>query len=153
MTGATERSGGIRIGRVAKRLGVTTRTIRYYEELGLLGDGAVRSNGAHRLFSESDIEHLQHVLRLRDLLGLSLEALVDIARTVSMRAALRNEWAQGPSDEERLRILAETRPLVERQLALVQDRQRTLSAFATELHARLERMRELQSDLEISRDA
>ena len=62
-----------RIGEVAARLGVTTRTIRYYEELGLLGSGRKRSKGAHRLYCEADIAHLQGVLRLRDLLGLSLE--------------------------------------------------------------------------------
>jgi len=51
-----------RIGKVAERLGVTTRTIRYYEELGLLGSGTDRSKGAHRLYGEADIAHLQEVL-------------------------------------------------------------------------------------------
>ncbi len=139
-----------RIGTVAKRLGVTTRTIRYYEELGLLGGGAARSKGAHRLYSEADIAHLQQVLRLKDLLGLSLEAIVDLAQAEEMRAALRDEWAQDPSDEERLRIIAEARPLVERQLELVKARQKTLSKFAGELRKRLERMNQLRAEIEES---
>jgi MerR family transcriptional regulator, repressor of the yfmOP operon len=137
----------VRIGTVAKRLGVTTRTIRYYEELGLLAGGAARSKGAHRLYSDADIEHLQQVLRLRDLLGLSLEAIVDLAQAEQMRAALRNEWAQDPSDEERLRIIAEAMPLVERQLELVKARQKTLSRFGRDLRQRLELMHELRTEL------
>ena len=82
----------VRIGKVAQRLGVTTRTIRYYEELGLLGGGTARTKGAHRLYGEADITHLQQVLRLRDLLGLSLESIVDLAEAEDMRAALRSEW-------------------------------------------------------------
>jgi MerR family transcriptional regulator, repressor of the yfmOP operon len=139
-----------RIGTVAKRLGVTTRTIRYYEELGLLGGSAERSKGAHRLYSEADIAHLQQVLRLKDLLGLSLEAIVDLAQAEEMRAALRDEWAQDPSDEERLRIIAEAKPLVERQLELVRARQKTLSKFGGELRKRLERMNQLRAEIEAS---
>lgn len=138
----------VRIGKVAQRLGVTTRTIRYYEELGLLGRGAARTKGAHRLYGEADIAHLQQVLRLRDLLGLSLESIVDLAEAEEMRAALRSEWEQDPSDADRLRIIADALPLVERQLALVKERQKTLSAFAGELRQRLGRMRELRAEIE-----
>ena len=138
----------VRIGKVAQRLGVTTRTIRYYEELGLLGGGTARTKGAHRLYGEADIAHLQQVLRLRDLLGLSLESIVDLAEAEDMRAALRSEWEQDPSDADRLRIIADAMPLVERQLALVKARQKTLSAFAAELRQRLGRMHELRAEIE-----
>jgi DNA-binding transcriptional MerR regulator len=141
-----------RIGTVAQRLGVTTRTIRYYEELGLLGGDAARSKGAHRLYGEADIAHLQQVLRLRDLLGLTLESIVDLAEAEEMRAALRSEWEQDPSDAERLRIIADAMPLVERQLALVKERQKTLASFARDLRQRLERMKELRAELESPRD-
>jgi MerR family transcriptional regulator, repressor of the yfmOP operon len=139
-----------RIGTVARRLGVTTRTIRYYEELGLLCGGAARSKGAHRLYEEADITHLQQVLRLRDLLGLSLESIVDLAQAEEMRAALRSEWEKDPSDAERLRIIAEAMPLVERQLELVKARQKTLSKFARELRERRELMHRLRMELEVT---
>jgi hypothetical protein len=67
-----------------------------------------------------------------------------------MRAALRSEWEQDPSDEERLRIIAEAMPLVERQLELVKARQKTLSKFAGELRKRLERMNQLRAEIEES---
>jgi MerR family transcriptional regulator, repressor of the yfmOP operon len=126
-----------RIGEVAERVGVTTRTIRYYEELGLLGGDADRPKGAHRLYSNADVSRLQELIRLRDLLGLSLEELIELAAAEDTRAGLRNEWEKGPDDAERLRIVQEATPLVERQLALVRARQKTLAQFADSLETRL----------------
>ncbi|HET6174058.1 MAG TPA: MerR family transcriptional regulator [Gaiellales bacterium] len=137
----------LRIGAVANRLGVTTRTIRYYEELGLLGGDSDRCKGAHRLYGEADIAHLQEVLRLRDLLGLSLDAIVDLAAAEEARAALRDAWESDPSDSERLRILDEAQPLVERQLEMVRARQKTLAQFARELTARLQLVEERRAEL------
>ena len=44
-----------RIGEVAERVGITTRTIRYYEELGLLGASSERAKGKHRVYTETDV--------------------------------------------------------------------------------------------------
>ena len=137
-----------RIGKVAERLGVTTRTIRYYEELGLLGSGTKRSKGAHRLYGEADIAHLQEVLRLRDLLGLTLESIVDLAEAEEARAALRDEWEHDPSDADRLRIIDAATPLIERQLELVRERQKTLAKFAGDLKDRLKLIDEIRAELE-----
>ena len=126
-----------RIGEVAERVGVTTRTIRYYEELGLLGGDTGRPKGAHRLYSDADVSRLQELIRLRDLLGLSLEELIELAEAEDARAGLRSEWDKGPDDAERLRIVLEAKPLIERQLALVHARQNTLAQFAASLEERL----------------
>jgi MerR family transcriptional regulator, repressor of the yfmOP operon len=139
MTTLEERS--FRIGEVAEQVGVTTRTIRYYEELGLLGGGAERTKGAHRLYGQADVVRLHGLIRLRDLLGLSLEELVEIAEADEARAALREEWASDPTDAERARIVAATIPLVERQLELVRARQQTLADFAAELAEKLDSLR------------
>jgi MerR family transcriptional regulator, repressor of the yfmOP operon len=140
---------GYRIGEVAERVGVTTRTIRYYEERGLLG-AADRSKGAHRLYTEADIGRLVELVRLRDLLGLSLEDLVDLADTGHARAALRDQWAESASDEERLAIVEAAIPLVQRQIELVSTRRVKLDEFAEELATKLEglheRLRELRSE-------
>jgi MerR family transcriptional regulator, repressor of the yfmOP operon len=136
----------LRIGEVARRCGVTTRTIRYYEELGLLGSGG-REKGAHRTYAESDVARVQELIRLRDLLGLTLEELVELAEAEEARAALRGRWEEDPSDEERLRIVEEAIPHVERQLALVRGRQATLDEFAGELDAKLSRLRRRRREL------
>jgi MerR family transcriptional regulator, repressor of the yfmOP operon len=131
----------LRIGEVAQRVGVTPRTIRYYEELGLLGSGLERQKGSHRAYAESDVARLQELIRLRDVLGLTLEELVELAEAEEARAALRGRWAEDPSDEERLRIVEEAILHVQRQLALVRGRQATLEEFAAELEVKLSRLR------------
>ncbi|MDX6450494.1 MAG: MerR family transcriptional regulator, repressor of the yfmOP operon [Gaiellaceae bacterium] len=136
-----------RIGEVAERVGVTTRTIRYYEELGLLGCDTGRPKGAHRLYSDADVSRLQELIRLRDLLGLSLDELVELAEAENTRAGLRNQWDRGPNDAERLRIVQEATPLLERQLALVHARQKTLAQFAASLEERLGELQEKAAEL------
>ena len=69
----------MRIGEVCARVGLTARTIRYYEEFGLIGKNGTRSKGSHRYYDEADIARLEELIRLSDLLGLSLEELVELA--------------------------------------------------------------------------
>jgi DNA-binding transcriptional MerR regulator len=137
-----------RIGEVAEKVAITTRTIRYYEELGLLGAGAARTKGAHRLYTETDIARLEELIRLRDLLGLSLEELVALAEAEEARAALRNQWAESASDRERARIVEAAIPLVERQLELVRARQQRLAEFADQLSEKLRSLHKRQAELE-----
>jgi DNA-binding transcriptional MerR regulator len=137
----------LRIGEVAQRVGVTPRTIRYYEELGLLGSASARDKGAHRTYAEADVGRLQELIRLRDLLGLTLEELLELAEAEEARAVLRGRWEEDPSDEERLRIVEEAIPHVERQLALVRGRQATLDEFARELETKLRRLRRRHREL------
>ena len=140
-----------RIGEVAERAGVTTRTIRYYEELGLLDKAGERTKGTHRLYTDADIARLQELIRLRDLLGLTLDELVELAEAVEARAALRNQWAESANDDERGRIIDAAISLTKRQLELVHARQQRLSEFADELTDKLRSIHERQAELEQQR--
>jgi DNA-binding transcriptional MerR regulator len=64
----------MKIGDIAERAGTTPRTVRYYEEIGLLPPGE-RPAGSHRTYTVSDLERLKQILRLKDLLGVPLEDL------------------------------------------------------------------------------
>jgi MerR family transcriptional regulator, repressor of the yfmOP operon len=110
-----------RIGEVADRTGVTTRTIRYYEELGLLGESG-REKGRHRLYCETDVARLQELIRLRDLLGVSLDELkcLLVSDEVDLREALRT---------------------VDEQLERVCARREALKCLEDELVARRTRIR------------
>ena len=136
----------MRIGEVAERAGVTQRTIRYYEERGLLGGGA-REKGTHRAYTEADVVRLQELLRMRDLLGLTLEDLAELAEAEEARAALRGEWAESTSDAQRARIVEASIALIEQQLELVRSRQEKLVAFADELETKLARLQERRDEL------
>ena len=129
-----------RIGEVARLVGVTARTIRYYEEVGLLGGDAERPKGGHRLYSETDVARLREVVRLRDLLGLSIEQLIKVTEVEQARECLRARWHSTDDDAERVRVLEGAIPLVQQQLDLVRTRRHNLDEFERELTDKLESM-------------
>ncbi len=145
MSATEERT--LRIGEVAEQVGVTPRTIRYYEELGLLGGDAARSKGAHRHYTEADVARLRELIRLRDLLGLSLDELVALAEAEEARSTLREQWHDDPSDNERIDILEQAIEIAKQQLALVQARRRKLDEFAGELEDKLRMLRRRRREL------
>lgn len=64
------------INKLAKLAGVSTRTLRYYDELGLLSPARVSSNG-YRIYGQKEIDRLQQILFYREL-GVSLEEIRSI---------------------------------------------------------------------------
>ena len=137
---ATLARGRMRIGEIAERTGTTVRTIRYYEELGLLADPESRAKGSHRVYSGSDVERLEELIRLRELLGVSLEELKTIVEAEEARAALRREWHEGASAERRVAILREALSHVATQLELVRARRLALEGLEAELFAKRRRL-------------
>lgn len=135
-------AAGLRIGELAKRVGTTPRTIRYYEEIGLLPTETGRASGQHRLYDEHDVERLADALRLKDLLGISLEELKELLAAEAARAALRDEWRNtNPSPRRRRQIAHEALGHVERQLALVRRRRDDIAALEDDLEERRVRLR------------
>jgi DNA-binding transcriptional MerR regulator len=133
----------LRIGDVARLTGTTPRTIRYYEEIGLLPGAEDRARGAHRTYREADVERLQEVLRLKDLLGLPLEELRELMAAEEARAALRREWRSGVEDPVRQRqILEESLSYIDRQLALVRRRRDEIARLEDDLSNRRRRVRD-----------
>jgi MerR family transcriptional regulator, repressor of the yfmOP operon len=122
----------IRIGELAERTGVTPRTIRYYEEIGLLPGGS-RAKGTHRLYIDADVERVKELTRLRDLLNLSLDDLKQLVEAEEARAELRKRFERTVSDAERLDIVEQALPHVETQLELVRRRKRELERLESEL--------------------
>ena len=139
---------GLRIGEVAKRVGTTPRTIRYYEEIGILPSEGGRESGRHRLYGERDVARLRDALRLKELLGVSLDELKELLEAEETRAALREEWHHGdPGTTRRREMLSESLRLLARQLALVRRRRDEIAALERELAAKrslaMRRLREL----------
>jgi MerR family transcriptional regulator, repressor of the yfmOP operon len=134
----------LRIGEVAKLTGTTPRTIRYYEEIGLLPGSEEREPGSHRSYDEDDVERLTDLLRLKDLLGVTLEELKELAFAEDARAALRREWRSGIEDPVRRRqVLEESLEHIARQLELVRRRRDEMAKLEEELLARRRRVRDL----------
>lgn len=66
-------AAGMKIGVLASRSGLPVKTLRYYEELGLL-PAIGRSEGGYRLFSEESLRRVEFIRRLKTL-GLTLEEI------------------------------------------------------------------------------
>ncbi len=142
MSTAHAGTGELRIGQLAKRTGTTPRTIRYYEELGLLPVATERDAGQHRLYDEADVERVLELLRLKDLLGLSLDELRDVVTAEEARGALRAEWHEGdPSAQRRRQILEEAGTHIAGQLALLRRRREKLDELERELRSRQGKLR------------
>ena len=69
----TRQKTGMKIGVLAGRSGLSVKTLRYYEDLGLL-PAIARSEGGYRLFAEESLRRLEFIRRLKAL-GLSLEEI------------------------------------------------------------------------------
>ena len=130
----------MRIGDVARAVGTTTRTIRYYEEIGLLeASGPPRPSGAHREYTEADVERLREILRFKELLGVSLDELRELMAAEDARAAIRAEFRRTEDPRRRRRLLEEALGHLDHQLELVQRR----AAELAELEGALSERREL----------
>jgi DNA-binding transcriptional MerR regulator len=123
----------MRIGEVAELTGTTPRTIRYYEEIGLLGSAGDREQGKHRAYTAADVERLREIVRLRDLLGLSLEQLTQLVAAETARAEIRREYRETEDPDRQRELLTQSRGHIETQLALVRSRLQELQALESEL--------------------
>jgi DNA-binding transcriptional MerR regulator len=131
----------MRISEFARAADTTVRTIRYYEEIGLLPPVGERAQGRHRTYTEDDVTRLREVLRLRDLLGLSLDELREMGAAQGARVALRTEfWEPGTSKRRRKAILDEFEAIVARQRVLLDRRRAQLDELEAELADRERRI-------------
>src|SRR5437870_2179567 len=69
------RSEALKVGELARRTGLTVRTLHHYDEIGLLKP-SLHTEAGHRLYTADDVARLQQVLSLRQL-GFSLEVVRD----------------------------------------------------------------------------
>ncbi len=123
----------LRIGEVAELTGTTPRTIRYYEEIGLLPGAGDRQQGKHRCYTQADADRVREIIRLRDLLGLSLEELSKLLDAEAARAEIRREFQQSEDPDTRRRLLHEASGHIATQLELVKRRRRELAELEREL--------------------
>jgi MerR family transcriptional regulator, repressor of the yfmOP operon len=143
----TTASKSLRIGEVAELTGVTPRTIRYYEEIGLLPGANDRAQGQHRIYSEADIERVREIIRLRDLLGLSLDQLAVLLDAETARAALRRELEHAEDPGKIRGLLEQALGHIGTQLELVRMRREALGQLEEELVAKRRRIHKRLSDL------
>lgn len=112
--------GEYRIGELAQRVGLTERTIRYYEELGLL-DSVKRLEGGQRVYMDADVRRLRFIGRLKAL-GLSLQEMLDLERHYRRHRSNRD-------------VLPRLMELLDAHLGKIDERISELSALRDEIRS------------------
>jgi DNA-binding transcriptional MerR regulator len=139
-----------RIGEVAKLTGVTTRTLRYWEELELLQPSSYRSSG-ERLYSPADVARVNRIRNLQELLGFSLAEVRTVLDTedVDVLDRVRSELAAGDLPPERHKELLDEGIVANDQLlARLDDTLARIQAFRDERAATAVRLRERRRGLD-----
>jgi DNA-binding transcriptional MerR regulator len=137
----------LRIGEVAEQAGVSTRTLRYYQELGLLDPG--QSPGGSRRYSARDVARLRRILELRDVMGFDLERINVILHAEDRLAELREEVAAGVSSERRRAVVVEAITINNGMRAQVEAKLAVLQSFLAELEEKAARYHHIAHDLNV----
>ncbi len=138
-----------RIQEAADEVGLTTRSVRYYEEMGLLRPAA-RSEGDYRLYDEADIERLRFIKGLRDVAGFSLAEIAQLLEAEEARERGHVAFHATDDPAERLRILRDRLASYEGQIETLRRKIGRLEAMVAEAEERrartVRRIAEVQAE-------
>jgi DNA-binding transcriptional MerR regulator len=112
--------GHYRIGEIAAKVGLTERTIRYYEELGLL-ESVKRLDGGVRVYTDDDVRRLRYIGKLK-MLGLTLQEMLELERMYQRHRSNRS-------------VLPRLVELLDAHLSTLSDRMMELAALRDEIRA------------------
>jgi MerR family transcriptional regulator, repressor of the yfmOP operon len=125
----------LRIHEAAAEVGLTTRSVRYYEEMGLLRPAA-RSEGDYRLYDETDLERLSFIKGLRDDAGFSLAEIAQLLEDEAARERGHAAFHATTDPAERKRILCERVASFERQIETLERKIDRLQVMVDETKGR-----------------
>ncbi|MDN5914288.1 MAG: MerR family transcriptional regulator [Pseudonocardia sp.] len=128
----------LQIGEVATRVGLSLRTIRHWDEVGLVVPSA-RSTGRFRLYTEGDVERLQFIKTLKPL-DLSLDQIKDLVSVMdAARDAGRTEQADDDTAADLRGRLGMYRAAAEARTEALRAQVRGLETLSRELKSLAER--------------
>ncbi|OKO92220.1 MerR family transcriptional regulator [Geobacillus proteiniphilus] len=128
-----------KIDDVARATGLTKRTIRYYEEIGLIKPPA-RSEGGTRLYTAEDIERLKNIVAAREVLGFSLQELQHFLALKEKIEAHRTEYRHAAAGSEKWRELEQIGAGLRRQIAMLEEKMKKMTMLKQELEQMAERV-------------
>jgi DNA-binding transcriptional MerR regulator len=143
----TDPSALLRIQEVAAALGLTARTIRYYEELGLLTPAA-RSGGDYRLYDADDLERLRFIKDLRDDAGFSLAEIGRMLEDEAARTRNRARFRSTSDEAERRAIIEDALARVDRQITSLEAKSGRLADMTADARLRREHLLEHLDELD-----
>ena len=147
-----EPDAGLRISDAATRAGVSARTLRYYEELGILTPSGYTAGGERR-YRQADLARLDRILELREVLGMNLDEIKEFlesdTRLDQVREAYRAKRGVGTkaAREQQRALLEEALALNEALAEQLNAKLARMDAFRAKLAASAQRCRELLDEL------
>jgi MerR family transcriptional regulator, repressor of the yfmOP operon len=135
-----------RIGEVAAQAGVSTRTLRYYEELGLLEPSGHSPGGARR-YGEDDVQRLLRVRELQTVMGFNLDQIKRIVASEVRLRQLKREYHSGGLNRQR-ELLTEAMELNDLLREEVRDKLTRTQGFLEDLNAKAVRYRTVLQELD-----
>ena len=116
---AHKRSDSVQIGALAKQLSITTRTIRYYEEIGLMGK-TERLGGGTRTYNKDDVLRLKFILKLKGL-GISLKEIHELSDIFDI------------NEQDFHTITPKLIEILDRHISLVDEKMASLSSLRSDI--------------------
>jgi DNA-binding transcriptional MerR regulator len=135
------------IEQVAAKVGLTKRTLRYYEEVGLLPPTG-RTEGNYRRYTLADIQQVERIKNLRDLLGFSLADIREILETEDERKQIKSAYRQETNTTAKVVQLERVDELIHKQLQLIEQKISGLEQMRTVLLQKMEHHRRIRADLQ-----
>ena len=126
----------LQIGEVAERTGVTQRTLRFYEEKGLLKP-PTRMEGGFRLYSEDDIRRVEQIRQLQQLLGFTLAEIKEMVEAEEVKMQLRAEYRPDAALSQKKAQVLRAIDVTERQYAVIRQKVNALAEMQSKLEERL----------------
>ncbi len=126
----------LQIGEVAERTGVTQRTLRFYEEKGLLKP-PTRMDGGFRLYSEADVQRVEQIKRLQSLLGFALADIKEMVDAEEVKMQLRAQYRPEAALSQKKSQVLKAIEVTERQHALIRQKVGALTEMQSKLTERL----------------
>ena len=137
----------LQIGEVAERTGVTQRTLRFYEEKGLLRPPS-RMDGGFRLYSEDDVTRVEHIRQLQNLLGVTLAEIKEMVDAEEVLRELKAQYRPEADVSEKRRQLLKAIDVVTRQHGIVSQKAEQMSEMKSQLEERLRTFDRWMTELE-----
>lgn len=142
----------LQIGEVADRTGVTQRTLRFYEERGLLKP-PTRMDGGFRLYSEDDVGRVEQIKRLQSLLGLTLAEIKEMVEAEEVREELKATFRPDRPVEERIERVGRRIEVTQRQFDIITTKLTAMEEMRKDLEEQLRHYKEVIANLEKELDS
>jgi MerR family transcriptional regulator, repressor of the yfmOP operon len=134
------------IEQVATRTGFTKRTLRYYEEVGLLPPTG-RTEGNYRRYSEADIERLERIKNLRGLLGFSLNEIRELLEAEDERGQIKVAYRHETEALAKIAQLDRADEIIHAQLHIIEQKITGLEQMRASLQTKLEQHTQKRNQL------